>query len=114
MLFRSRATETKELAEECSAARLEFHDRYWKHVSEEAKDFIKHLIRPEPTERPTATEALRHKVRTLQTTRRGPVLIRIPFHPKPQWLTDHEPSVEHDLSTGLRDNWSVLPRSSPP
>ncbi|KAL8276514.1 hypothetical protein RQP46_011062 [Phenoliferia psychrophenolica] len=78
-----RASDTKELAAECSAARLEFHDRYWKNVSDEAKDFIKHLIRPDPSERPTATEALKHK-----------------------WLTGHEPSVEHDLSTGLRDNWN--------
>ncbi|KAK4698858.1 hypothetical protein P7C70_g7411, partial [Phenoliferia sp. Uapishka_3] len=78
-----RATETKELADECSAARLEFHDRYWKNVSEEARDFIKHLIRPNPSERPTATQALGHK-----------------------WLTDHNPSVEHDLSSGLRENWN--------
>ncbi|KAM0751048.1 Pkinase-domain-containing protein [Meredithblackwellia eburnea MCA 4105] len=79
-----RATETSELAEECSNARLEFHDRYWKKVSDEAKDFIKHLIRPNPDERPTAEEALKHK-----------------------WFIDHTPSTEHDLSDGIRENWSA-------
>ena len=23
-----------------------------------------------------------------------------------QWLTEHSPSTEHDLSHGLRDNWN--------
>lgn len=47
-----------------------------------AKDFVTALIRPNPEERPTAEQALKHK-----------------------WLTDHEPSTEHDLGVGLRDNW---------
>lgn len=78
-----RSTETNELAEECEAARLEFHDRYWKNVSESAKDFIRALIKPDPKDRPTATEAL-----------------------KLPWLSGHSPSEEHDLSTGLRENWN--------
>lgn len=42
-------------------ARFEFHERYWKNVSETAKDFICHLMNPDPSKRPTASEALKHK-----------------------------------------------------
>lgn len=44
--------------------RLEYrsHKKYWSKVSQEAKDFISALIRANPDERPTADEALKHKV----------------------------------------------------
>lgn len=58
-----RSEDRKELIAETTKARLEFTPRYWKNVSEEAKDFIKTLVRPDPADRPTAEEALRHKVR---------------------------------------------------
>ncbi|KAL8286546.1 hypothetical protein RQP46_004563 [Phenoliferia psychrophenolica] len=46
--------------------------------------FIKEMVAADQTKRLTATQALRHK-----------------------WLTDHQPSVAHDLSSGLRDNWNA-------
>jgi serine/threonine protein kinase len=58
LLNRDRA----ELIEETTKARLEFSDRYWKNVSELAKDFIKALVKPDPLDRPTVDEALNHPV----------------------------------------------------
>ncbi|KAF5367776.1 hypothetical protein D9758_009824 [Tetrapyrgos nigripes] len=52
-----------------------------------AKDFIKSLLNPDPVKRPTAAEALNHT-----------------------WLTTHTPSTEHDLSSGLRDNFDPRAR----
>ena len=69
------------------AAKIEFHDRYWKNVSQEgvvtscitpchgshvcwirlAKQFIKSLLKPDPTKRPTAAAALANHVRNLVT-----------------------------------------------
>lgn len=60
-----RASDTKELIEECTNARLEFHPQYWKKISDEAKNFIKALVKPNPDDRPTAEQALKHKVRAL-------------------------------------------------
>lgn len=91
------------MIKEVTKAKVEFHERYWKNVSKEgeqrspcalesrldatfwpraAKDFILTLIKADASERPTATQALHDK-----------------------WLTEHEPSKEHDLSGGLKDNW---------
>ncbi|KAK4053569.1 Calmodulin-dependent protein kinase cmk2 [Microbotryomycetes sp. JL201] len=82
-----RAHDTAGMVEESKRAKIDFQDKYWKNVHAEAKDFIKSLIRVEPSERPTAEQALKHK-----------------------WLTDHEPSTEHDLSTGIRENWDSRKR----
>lgn len=102
------------MIKETTKAKVEFHERYWKNVSKEgpllipldlqdrqsephefdfpsAKDFILALIKADPSQRLTAEEALQHK-----------------------WMTDHQPSKEHDLSGGLRDNWCApVPRASP-
>ncbi|KZT24357.1 Pkinase-domain-containing protein, partial [Neolentinus lepideus HHB14362 ss-1] len=78
-----RSDDAKELIRETEAARVEFHERYWKNVSGEAKDFIRYLLNPKPDERPSAAEALKHA-----------------------WLTARTPPVEHDLS-GLRDNFDA-------
>ncbi|BGP51021.1 Calmodulin-dependent protein kinase cmk2 [Rhodotorula kratochvilovae] len=79
-----RATETQQLLEECKAAKLEFHDRYWKNISEDAKAFIRALIQPNPEDRPTAEQALKHK-----------------------WLVDAAKKLhEHDLSTDFKANWT--------
>ncbi|KAI0319890.1 kinase-like domain-containing protein [Amylostereum chailletii] len=76
-----RSEDVKELIRETTEAKIEFHDRYWKNVSSEAKTFIKALLHPDPHERPTAAEALQHP-----------------------WLT--APTEEnHDLS-GLRENFN--------
>ncbi|SCV67703.1 BQ2448_5314 [Microbotryum intermedium] len=77
-----RRTEMRDLIEECKAANIQFHEQYWSKISNEAKDFIKVLIRPDPAERPTAEQALKHR-----------------------WVTSHEPSKEHHLG-GLRENWN--------
>ncbi|EPQ61318.1 Pkinase-domain-containing protein, partial [Gloeophyllum trabeum ATCC 11539] len=77
-----RSDDAKELIRETTAARVEFHERYWKNVSEEAKDFIRYLLNSNPAERPSAAEALEH-----------------------EWLTNRRPG-QHDLS-GLRDNFDA-------
>ncbi|KIJ28869.1 hypothetical protein M422DRAFT_37157 [Sphaerobolus stellatus SS14] len=81
-----RSTDAAELVRETTAAKIEFHDRYWTNVSVEAKNFIKRLLNPDPHQRPTAEECL-------QDT----------------WLTEHEASTEHDLS-GLRENFKPAAR----
>jgi len=48
------------LIEETVRARVVFHERYWKDISQDAKNFIKSLLQSDPTYRPTATEALNH------------------------------------------------------
>ncbi|KAJ3780767.1 CAMK/CAMK1 protein kinase [Lentinula aff. detonsa] len=81
-----RSDDVKVLIRETTEAKIEFHDRYWKNVSPQAKTFIKQLLNPDPTHRPSAAEASQDP-----------------------WLTTHEPSEEHDLSEGLRDHFD--PRS---
>jgi calcium/calmodulin-dependent protein kinase I len=39
---------------------VEFHPAYWGTISEEAKDFVKSLLNPDPTRRPSAELALQH------------------------------------------------------
>lgn len=41
---------------------IDSHERYWKKIHPEAIDFIKALIKPNPADRPTAEQALKHKV----------------------------------------------------
>ncbi|KAF8995951.1 kinase-like domain-containing protein [Cyathus striatus] len=82
-----RSDDMKVLIQETTSAKIEFHERYWKNVSIEAKNFIKSLLNPDSKERPTAAQAL-----------------------KDPWLTTHLPSTEHDLSTGLRENFDPRAR----
>lgn len=77
-----RATNRQGLIEETTRARLEFQDRYWANVSEAAKSFIKDLVNPNASERPTAAQALQHP-----------------------WLSKHQADTQVDLSAGLRENW---------
>ncbi|CAG8628645.1 8769_t:CDS:2 [Paraglomus occultum] len=56
-----RAEDRAAFIEEVTAAHVEFHDRYWRNVSNDAKGFILSLLNPNPAERPTAEQALRHK-----------------------------------------------------
>ncbi|THH26794.1 hypothetical protein EUX98_g7393 [Antrodiella citrinella] len=81
-----RSEDVKELVRETTSASIEFHERYWKNVSEEAKTFIKSMLSPDPADRPSAREALQNR-----------------------WLTTHEANKEHDL-TGLRDNFNPRAR----
>ena len=43
-----------DLIQECSTGRVIFHERYWRDVSKDAKDFIKTLLNPDPHRRPTS------------------------------------------------------------
>ncbi|KAK3066306.1 hypothetical protein LTS18_001831, partial [Coniosporium uncinatum] len=50
-----------DLIEECKDSRNPvFHPRYWNEVSDDAKDFIKCLLKPDPRQRPTSSQALKH------------------------------------------------------
>ncbi|KAJ5826343.1 hypothetical protein N7474_003481 [Penicillium riverlandense] len=55
-----RSENLTDLIEECRAGRIIFHERYWKGVSQDAKDFIMNLLQPDPNDRPTSAEALKH------------------------------------------------------
>jgi len=48
------------LFEEIMAARYEFPEEYWGHISEEAKDFVSRLLLVNPHQRLTASQALQH------------------------------------------------------
>ncbi|KAK5009557.1 hypothetical protein LTR28_000462, partial [Elasticomyces elasticus] len=49
-----RSESLADLIEECKHGRVVFHERYWKDVSKEAKDFIMSLLQPDPAKRATA------------------------------------------------------------
>jgi len=55
-----RSESLPELIEECQNGRVIFHERYWKDVSKDAKLFIGLLLQPNPDDRPTSSEALKH------------------------------------------------------
>ena len=49
-----RSESLRELIDECKSGEVVFHERYWKDVSDDAKDFIRKLLRPRPDERLTS------------------------------------------------------------
>ncbi|KAK8155513.1 calcium/calmodulin-dependent protein kinase-like protein [Phyllosticta citribraziliensis] len=55
-----RSESLADLIEECKSGRVIFHERYWKDVSKDAKDFINSLLQPDPSKRSTSEEALAH------------------------------------------------------
>ncbi|KAK8055576.1 calcium/calmodulin-dependent protein kinase 1 [Apiospora rasikravindrae] len=55
-----RSENLQDLIDECSNAQVVFHERYWKDVSQDAKDFILHLLQPEADNRWTSQQALDH------------------------------------------------------
>lgn len=55
-----RSENLQDLIDECSNARVIFHERYWKDVSDDAKNFIGSLLQPDADDRATSKEALRH------------------------------------------------------
>ncbi|KJZ79039.1 Calcium protein kinase [Hirsutella minnesotensis 3608] len=69
-----RSENLKDLLRECTSSQVVFHERYWKDVSQDAKDFIIRLIVPNPDERWTSQQALGHI-----------------------WLTGQNANNEHDL-----------------
>ncbi|KAI0102942.1 Pkinase-domain-containing protein [Nemania sp. FL0031] len=55
-----RSENLQDLIDECSTANVVFHERYWRDVSDDAKDFIIQLLRPDPEDRSTSSQALKH------------------------------------------------------
>lgn len=43
-----RSENLQDLIDECSSAQVAFHERYWKDVSNDARDFILRLLQPDP------------------------------------------------------------------
>ncbi|RXW23553.1 hypothetical protein EST38_g2303 [Candolleomyces aberdarensis] len=82
-----RSQDVKTLTKETTEAKLEFHERYWKNVSQQGKDFIRSLLVANPQDRPTAAQALQDS-----------------------WLTTYSASEAHDLSAGLRENFDPRAR----
>ncbi|KAI9013768.1 kinase-like domain-containing protein [Phycomyces nitens] len=76
------AEDQMELVDEIIHARYEFHERYWRNISQEAKDFIKKLLTLDASKRPSAPEALKDK-----------------------WLTGSD-MPEYDLLATVRENFN--------
>ena len=53
-----RSESLADLIDETKHGRVVFHERYWKDVSQEAKDFILSLLKPDPPSRATSGQAL--------------------------------------------------------
>ncbi|CEH18435.1 pkinase-domain-containing protein [Ceraceosorus bombacis] len=79
-----RSDDPAKLAAETQRGKIEFHDRYWKNVSQEAKDFIKGCLTVDPAKRLTSEEGLAHP-----------------------WFEKFQDAAEasHDISAGLRENY---------
>ncbi|KAI3601465.1 calcium calmodulin-dependent protein [Moniliophthora roreri] len=86
-----RSEDIKTLIRETTEAKIEFHERYWKNVSVEAKNFIKSLLNPDPAKRPTAAETFNDP-----------------------WLTPPtstpDPEQDIDISAGLREHFDPRAR----
>ena len=54
-----RSENLQDLIEECRHGRIVFHERYWKDVSKDAKDFILRLLQPDPDKRATSEQAMK-------------------------------------------------------
>lgn len=76
------AEDQVELVDEITHARYDFHERYWRNISLDAKDFIRALLTLDDKKRLTATEAMKHK-----------------------WLTSNDIS-EIDILETVRENFN--------
>lgn len=56
-----RSENLQDLIEECMNSQVVFHERYWKDVSQSAKDFILTLLQPNPENRATSEVGPLHK-----------------------------------------------------
>ncbi|CAO1635085.1 unnamed protein product [Parajaminaea phylloscopi] len=79
-----RSDDPAKLAAETQRGKIEFHDRYWRNISAEAKDFVKACLTVDPAQRITADDAMRHP-----------------------WFVEHNKDTQavHDISVGLRENY---------
>lgn len=55
-----RSENLQDLIDECSNTQVIFHERYWKDVSQDAKEFILRLLQPKPEDRWSSQQALAH------------------------------------------------------
>ncbi|KAI9770314.1 MAG: hypothetical protein M1840_003473 [Geoglossum simile] len=55
-----RSENLADLIDECQRGKPVFHERYWKEVSKDAKDFITLLLQPSPSGRPDSKDCLCH------------------------------------------------------
>lgn len=55
-----RSENLADLVDECKSGRIIFHERYWKDVSKDAKEFIMTLLQPDPKKRSSSKQALQH------------------------------------------------------
>lgn len=55
-----RSENLQDLIEECSSAKVIFHERYWKDVSDDAKHFINTLLQANPERRATSGVSYTH------------------------------------------------------
>ncbi|KAL6786489.1 kinase-like domain-containing protein [Trichoderma sp. SZMC 28012] len=55
-----RSTNIQDFLEECTQQYLIFHEKFWKDVGQDAKDFISSLMNLAPGKRPTCQDALAH------------------------------------------------------
>jgi calcium/calmodulin-dependent protein kinase I len=53
-----RSENLQDLIEECSSSKIIFHERYWKDVSDDAKNFINTLLQANPDARATSAVSL--------------------------------------------------------
>ncbi|KAI9764733.1 MAG: hypothetical protein M1835_007521 [Candelina submexicana] len=61
-----RSESLADLIDECKHGRIVFHERYWKDVSKDAKDFIVQLLQPDPNRRATSEVSLVLKISHLK------------------------------------------------
>ncbi|EEB07754.1 CAMK/CAMK1 protein kinase Cmk1 [Schizosaccharomyces japonicus yFS275] len=76
-----------------------FHEKYWDHVSETAKDFIRQCLNDDPSKRPTAEQALEHPFLKKAVTK--------PAVPAPETTPATPPK---DLLPGVRENFNARKR----
>ena len=55
-----RSENLQDLIDECRTGHIIFHERYWKDVSKDAKEFILSLLQPDPHKRASSGQALEH------------------------------------------------------
>ncbi|KAJ4024602.1 Calmodulin-dependent protein kinase cmk2 [Fusarium irregulare] len=78
-----RSDSLDDLIEECTQAGIVFHERYWKDISNSAKDFILQLLRPKPEDRFTIMAAKSHPWITGKKKTRGRIeVLRFAVPPK--------------------------------
>lgn len=56
-----RSENMSDLIVECSSGKIIFHERYWKVVSHDAREFIRQLLQTDPSKRPSSKQALQHR-----------------------------------------------------